>query len=113
MSDEWPGMDAFHMIMAEAYHPFRDSANVEPVKRLADEMAQEASKWQSDPLPEKMKSDEVKSQLAKLATDTRSLADQIKAGADDQAIGTALEHLHEEFHVIMEACNDEGEKHEH
>jgi len=37
--NEWPEMDSFHMIMAEAFHPYKDSANLEPVKRLAEEMA--------------------------------------------------------------------------
>ena len=33
--DEWPGMDTFHMIMAESYHPLKDSANLAPAKANA------------------------------------------------------------------------------
>ncbi|HRG08628.1 MAG TPA: hypothetical protein PLJ08_08615, partial [Cyclobacteriaceae bacterium] len=41
-ANDWAEMDSFHMIMAEAFHPFKDSANLEPVKALAEEMAVEA-----------------------------------------------------------------------
>lgn len=112
-SDEWPAMDSFHMIMAEAYHPYKDSANVEPVKRLAEEMAQAAADWQSQPLPETVNNDDMKARLSQLATGTRGLADRIKAGAPDDEIGAALTALHEGFHGITEAWHGGAEKHEH
>ncbi|MBK7652330.1 MAG: hypothetical protein IPJ20_18700 [Flammeovirgaceae bacterium] len=77
--DEWPEMDSFHMIMSEAFHPYKDSANLEPVKRLAEEMAQEADKWAATSLPTKVNSEAVQAQLNQLKQDTRSLADKIKA----------------------------------
>jgi hypothetical protein len=46
-SSEWKEMDSFHMIMAEAFHPYKDSSNLAPVKKLAEEMAAEAEKWAS------------------------------------------------------------------
>jgi hypothetical protein len=106
-SDEWPEMDAFHMVMAEAYHPYKDSANVGPVRQLAEELATEAARWQAAPLPEKVNNDEVKSQLEKLKNDTRSLTDRINAGAADKEIGEALTALHDLFHGITEAWNKE------
>ncbi|MFM9838757.1 MAG: hypothetical protein ACKVOQ_10870 [Cyclobacteriaceae bacterium] len=112
-SDEWKEMDSFHMIMAEAFHPFKDSSNLAPVKKLAEEMATEADKWASAELPAKVNKDEVKEELQKLKTDTRALADLIKSGADDAAIGSSLNSLHDSFHEIMEAWHGEGEKHEH
>ncbi len=112
-SDEWPAMDSFHMIMAEAYHPFKDSANVEPVKRMAEEMAQAAADWQKQPLPEKVNNDDMKARLSQLAAGTRGLADRIKSGAPDEEIGAALTALHDGFHGITEAWNGGEEKHEH
>ncbi len=112
-SDEWKEMDSFHMIMAEAFHPFKDSANLAPAKKLAEEMATEADKWASAELPAKVNKDEVKEELLKLKTDTRALADMIKAGGDDAAIGSSLNSLHDSFHEIMEAWHGGGEKHEH
>lgn len=111
--NEWPEMDSFHMIMAEAFHPYKDSTNLEPVKRLAEEMAVEADKWAATALPEKVNREEVKAQLNQLKTDTRTLADKIKGGASDEEIGASLKSLHDSFHGIMEAWNGSGEKHEH
>jgi len=65
-SDEWPEMDSFHMIMADAYNPFKDSANLAPAKKLAEEMALEAVRWQEASLPKKVNNDDMKVQLEKL-----------------------------------------------
>ncbi len=112
-SDEWPAMDSFHMVMAEAFHPYKDSSNLEPAKQLAEEMALEADKWASSPLPERVNTEAVKAHLNQLKADTRTLADQIKNGAADEVIGTSLKALHDSFHGIMEAWNGAGEGHEH
>jgi hypothetical protein len=106
-------MDSFHMIMSESFHPYKDSANLEPVKRLAEEMATEAEKWSNASLPAKVDNEEMKASLQQLKNDTRSLADKIKSGASDEEIGTQLNALHDSFHAIMEAWNGGGEKHEH
>lgn len=112
--NEWPEMDSFHMIMAEAFHPYKDSTNLEPVKQLAEKLAQNAEAWSATALPEKVNSDEMKAMLAQLKADTRSLADKIKAGATDEEIGTALTALHNSFHGIMETWNGGGhEEHNH
>jgi hypothetical protein len=112
--DEWAEMDSFHMIMAEAFHPFKDSANLEPVKTLAEEMATEAEKWAGATLPAKVDTDEVKALLAKLKTDTRALADKVKASAPNEELGTDLTALHDNFHGIMEAWHkSKGEEHKH
>lgn len=112
-SDEWKEMDSFHMIMADAFHPYKDSANLAPAKKLAEEMAMEAGKWASAPLPEKVNNDDVRQSLNKLKEDTRALADLIKSGADDSSVGASLNSLHDSFHGIMEAWHKGGENHEH
>ena len=65
-NDEWPEMDAFHMTMAEAFHPLKDSGNVEPATRLMSQLADEADKWASATLPEKVNNDEMKDQTSKI-----------------------------------------------
>lgn len=110
-ADEWAEMDAFHLLMAEAFHPYQDSSNLEPLKRLAEELVQEADQWSKAPLPAKVNNDEVKVQLNQLQSDTRSLSEMIQRGASDEEIGTSLRNLHSSFHGIMEAWN--GGHHEH
>lgn len=112
-SDEWPEMDAFHMTMAEAYHPLKDSGNVEPAMRLMAQLADEADKWAAAPLPEKVNNEEVKAKLEKLKTDLRALSDDINEGAPEDQVGTTLHTIHDQFHEIMEAWHGGGEKEEH
>ena len=112
-TDEWKEMDDFHLIMAEAFHPYKDSANLVPVKNLAEEMALQAEKWANAKLPAKVDNDEVKQELKKLQEDTRTLAELIKSNAEDNAIGSSLNALHDSFHEIMEAWHGRDEKHEH
>ncbi len=111
--DEWPEMDSFHMLMAEAFHPYKDSSNLEPAKKLAGELSLEAENWQGAPLPRKVDNDVVKDLLKSLKADSQQLAELIKAGATDQEIGTSLTAVHDQFHKITEAWHGEGEKHEH
>jgi len=110
---EWVEMDSFHLIMAEAFHPYKDSANLEPVKRLADELSQEAETWSTASLPERVNNDEMKAQLDQLKEDTRALLIMIKGGASDDEIGTALQALHDSFHGIMEAWHGSDHEHQH
>jgi hypothetical protein len=107
---EWKELNSFHKIMAEAFHPLKDSGSVVPAKKLATQLADEADRWAASSLPEKVNNEEMKSNLQKLKTDTRSLADEISKGASDDVIKTKLTSLHDQFHKIMEAW--EGGHHE-
>jgi hypothetical protein len=108
--EEWKEMDEFHMVMAETFHPFKDSANLEPVKSKARELYAAADKWASVPLPEKVDNEEVKTKLQKLKSDAEALTETVKTG-DDKKIGEDLTRLHDEFHELQEAWyGEEGHK---
>ena len=109
--DEWPGMDTFHMIMAESYHPLKDSANLTPAKANAEDMALEAENWEKGELPKKVDNDEMKALLYQLKMDTRAFADLVKANAPDSVLSASLESLHSEFHKITEAWHGGGHEH--
>lgn len=106
--EEWKEMDAFHMVMAEAFHPYKDSTNLEPAKAGAEAMAAEAEKWASAALPAKVDNEQVKAALAQLKTDTRAFADKVAAGSSNEELGAALTNLHDQFHAIMEAWHGGG-----
>ncbi len=111
--DEWPTLDKFHMTMAEAFHPFKDSTNLEPAKKLAAELAQSADAWAAEALPAKVNNDDTRALLEALKSDSHKLADQVNAGAPNDSIGASLTALHDRFHQITEAWHGGGEKHEH
>ncbi len=115
-NDEWPEMDEFHMIMAESFHPYKDSSNIEPAKANAAEMARVAEKWANAALPEKVNNDEIKSSLAQLKTDAAAFTEIVQSG-DSTKIGESLTSLHDAFHKLQEAWygagKGEGHGHKH
>jgi hypothetical protein len=112
VQEDWPQMDAFHLIMAESFHPYKDSANLEPLKRLSQEMANQAASWSSAELPDKVNNDKMKAMLNQLKTDTQLLADKVSTASTDEELGSSLTLLHDNFHSIMEAWNG-THQHEH
>jgi hypothetical protein len=112
---EWKEMDDFHMVMADVYHPLKDSGNLEPIKSRAAELAASASTWADSKLPEKVDNEETKGLLLKLKEGAQALEDQINSGATDNEIQTQLTSLHDLFHSIQEKWygggGDEGHHH--
>jgi hypothetical protein len=108
----WKEMDEYHMIMAETFHPYKDSANLEPAKSRAGELAAAAEKWASSPLPEKVDNDEMRNNLAQLVRESSALV-QIANSEDESAIGNQLTKVHDLFHAIQEAWYGGGEEHNH
>jgi hypothetical protein len=112
-TEEWAEMDAFHMVMAETFHPYKDSANLEPVKAQASELVKAAETWAAAPLPEKVNNDEVKAKLQDLKTSSEALAQLVATGTTEE-IGASLTSLHDKFHALQEAWYGGGEhKHDH
>lgn len=110
--DEWKEMDEFHMLMADAFHPYKDSTNLEPAKTKAVELAAAAEKWANAPLPEKVNNDEIKSKLEQLKTGTAAFVETVKSG-DDKKIGDELTTLHDQFHEIQEVWYGGHGEHHH
>lgn len=112
---EWKEMDDFHMVMAETFHPYKDSSNLEPAKSKAAELQASAEKWAGSTLPKKVDNDGMKGKLEELKNECASLT-QMVTGGDDKAIGEQLTKVHDMFHAIQEEWyggHGEGHKHEH
>ena len=112
-SDEWKPMDDFHMIMAESFHPFRDSADLGPAKANAEAMIEAAEKWLDAPIPEKVNNDETKAKLLELKNEAIAFGTVSKT-TDENAIGESLTKLHDLFHGLQEEWyGGHEESHEH
>ena len=98
----WDAMDKFHLIMAECYHPFKDSSNLEPAKKYAQELADHAVSWVDQPLPSVVDNEEVKAMLVVLKEGAQHFATTV-AGGNDEEIASELEKIHDDFHKIQEA----------
>jgi hypothetical protein len=108
-SAEWKEMDDFHMIMAETFHPFKDSADLQPVKAKASELKAAAEAWANSPIPEKADDDHMKSHLQELRSEAEALEDIVRTGTDTE-IGSQLTKVHDKFHHIQEAWYGGDEK---
>lgn len=98
---EWKEMDEFHMIMAETFHPYKDSADLEPVRSRAAELMTAADRWASSPLPAKVDSPEMQEKLKQLRSQAAALAASVTS-QDDNVIGEQLTKLHDTFHAIQD-----------
>ena len=103
---EWKQMDAFHMIVTEAFHPYNDSTNIEPAKQLAEKLVSEAKKLAASPLPEQINNEVMKEKLNQLEADVRSFAALVQGDASDEEIGASLTALHSSFHSVMEVWTE-------
>jgi len=111
--EEWKAMDDFHMLMAESFHPYKDSANLAPAKSKAAELSAAAEVWASAPLPEKVNTDEMKAKLETLKTAAQTFSATAKT-TNDKAIADGLTDLHDQFHAIQEMWyGGKGAHHHH
>lgn len=116
---EWKEMEEFHTVMADVYHPLKDSNNLEPIKKDAGNLSAAASKWADAKVPEKVDNEETRKLLTQLKDGTQELAQAVKSGDSDEIIAAKLTILHDTFHSIMEswykAGKEEGaeEHHDH
>ncbi|HYG01989.1 MAG TPA: hypothetical protein VD927_06050 [Chryseosolibacter sp.] len=111
-SEEWKEMDDYHMVMAETFHPYKDSADLAPVKAKANDLVASAEKWLNAPLPKKVDNDQMKSKIERLKNESVALRDKVQAG-NDQEIGDNLTKLHDTFHEIQETWYGGGKEHGH
>jgi hypothetical protein len=106
-SEDWNMMDEFHIVMAEAFHPYKDSANLQPAKELAVDMAEVAEKWATAPLPAQVDNDAVKSKIDQLNSGTKEFQQIVQSGTDEE-IGSKLNDLHDLFHEVQDAWYHAG-----
>ncbi|HTE33753.1 MAG TPA: hypothetical protein VK666_25405 [Chryseolinea sp.] len=106
----WAGMDEFHQVMAESFHPFKDSANLLPAKANAHAMAAAAQVWGRSPVPSKVDRPEVSEKLDQLQSDAIAFEQTAQSGSDEE-VGRSLTALHTLFHQLEEAWYGGEESH--
>ena len=101
-NDHWKEMDDFHIVMAETFHPYKDSANLDPAKSRVLDLMTAADQWSSARIPDRVDNSEMRSKLRQLKAEAAKLAESVKSG-NDKVIGEQLNQLHDTFHQIQEA----------
>jgi hypothetical protein len=106
----WKEMDDFHMAMAEAFHPYKDSANLEPAKSTASLLSASAARWAAS-APDKEIAAPIKDKLKQLETEAAAFDAMVKSGKNDTALGESLTSLHDLFHGIEKEWYGGGHEH--
>jgi hypothetical protein len=99
---EWPQLDEFHFVMAESFHPYADSGNLEPARKYAAELASLSEAWAQEPLPEKVDNETTRALLKDLEKETAAFQDMVATASDD-SLAAALTTIHNLFHKVQEA----------
>jgi hypothetical protein len=101
-SDEaWKEMDDFHFVMAAAYHPLKESNDLEPAKKQAPALAEAAAKWADSKVPEKADNAEFKEKLSLLKAGCAEFVTIVQKN-DSSEISESLTSLHGLFHEIQD-----------
>jgi hypothetical protein len=113
--EAWKEMDDFHMEMAKAFHPYKDSSDLEPAKENARAMAEAAAKWATSTPPEKADNASFKEKLSLLNAGCSDFVNIAQSG-DSTQISESLVSLHDLFHEIQDTWyghDHSGHDHNH
>ena len=97
---DWKEMDHFHTVMADAFHPYKDSSDLQPAKGKAQELVTAAKAWRNSEAPEGIDKDKLESRLDKLVSLSEELQSEV-AGGKDETIASKLTELHDLFHELQ------------
>jgi hypothetical protein len=103
--DRWNELSAFHDVMSATFHPMEDG-DLKPIRSRAGEMAAKAKQWSDSTPPKVFARTEIKMNVAKLAEESKALADLVAKNAGDAQIKQSLSALHDRYHEIAGQCRD-------
>jgi len=102
---KWNELSAFHDVMSATFHPMEEG-DFKPIRSRAPEMAAKARQWADSTPPGLFDKPEIKTNVAKLAQESKALAALVAKKANDAQIKESLTALHDRFHEIAGLCND-------
>ena len=104
-SSKWNELSAFHDVMSATFHPVEEG-DFKPMRSRAGELAAKAKQWAGSTPPKMYDKPEIKTNVAKLAQESKALAALVAKKASDAQIKESLSALHDRFHEITGLCND-------
>lgn len=100
----WKEMDAFHATLGATYHPAADKGDFAPLKAKAPDLAANAKTWAASAIPAACAKPDTKASVDAIAAAAAALAGQVKTGAPDSELKTAISAIHEKFETVEHAC---------
>ena len=107
-SSGWKELDDFHLLMMQTWHPAKQQNDLAPVRAKAADMARAAEAWAASTPPEKCAGEEPKQAVARIAADSKALAELVEREGSDAEVKAALAALHDTFETVEHGCAGGG-----
>jgi hypothetical protein len=99
----WKELDAFHDVMAAAWHPARNDS-LGPARRNAPQLVEAARAFANATAPRGCDTPEIRAAVARLVPESEAVAALVARRADDAALKAALKTVHDTFHIAEDHC---------
>jgi hypothetical protein len=100
----WKEMDDFHMVMMATWHPVKQSNDLGPIRAKAAALSDKAQAWAKSKVPSACDTKETRDAIAKVAEESRALADLVARNASDDQVRAALAGVHDRFEPVEHGC---------
>lgn len=108
MSTDWKELNGFHSLMHLSHQPLMQSGDVAPARRVAGDLATAAEALAKSTVPASCSGDDLADRTRDLAEKARAFAKLVADGADDDAVKTGVNEIHDVMEPIMKACRKMG-----
>ena len=102
-SSGWKELDAFHTLMAAAWHPAK-SNDLKPIRAKADSLSASALVWSKAKVPTACDTEPLRAAIADVVTGSAKVAHLVAQNATDADVRAALHDVHERFEVVEKGC---------
>ena len=99
----WKELDAFHELMAAAWHPAKDN-DLKPIRATADSLAASAKLWAASKVPAACDTKPIKDAIADVVKGSADVAQLVAKQGSDADVMKALHDVHERFEVVEKGC---------
>lgn len=103
----WAELDAFHTVMASAWHPARNDS-LAPTRAVAAQLVTSAKTLAAATAPAACKTPEISAAIATLVTETETVAAHVAKNADDATLKAAIKSVHDTFEIAERGCTPAG-----
>lgn len=102
--DAWAELKAFHVVMAQTFHPAEDG-DLKPIRARIGEMHEKAVLLQNAKIPQSFATAEIKNAIGRLVTGSAELKKLVDKKAKDPVVLEKITKLHDVFHEIQGLCS--------
>lgn len=100
----WKELDAYHMVMMQAWLPAKDGGNLAPARAQAAALAHHADQWAASSVPAACDSPAARAGVKKVQAGSQAFAKLVESRAADEALLAALRTLHDDFEAVNRGC---------